>query len=269
MTDLPILYTAQMVLALLREIEKPDTGKTQTRRANHLSRLRKFGRITQFGPSDTDGYDWHFRDIGMRWHDLRHSELLAVLPYRIGDRLWVRETWWHPEPYSYGTLPSGDEIQCPRLVSKHAPVHYAADDYPPNCANRHYGKDGLRGGAFAAPDPWAVWTKRSSIHMPRWASRITLIVTDVRVERLQDISEADAIAEGIQRHKLGWMPYSIAFYDGDGITPANYHPDPRTSYMQFWNKINGQGAWEANPWVAAYTFRPTLGNIDQFGGQNG
>jgi hypothetical protein len=58
------------------------------------------------------------------------------------------------------------------------------------------------------------------------------------------------------------MPYSTAFYQADGKTPANYHPDPRESYRSLWNVI-GYGAWEINPWVIAYTFTAVFQNIDR------
>jgi len=89
--------------------------------------------------------------------------------------------------------------------------------------------------------PW-----KPSIHMPRWASRITLEVTGVRVERLQDISEADALAEGI-----------VQLNDGFGL-PAGEHfhaADPRQSYLSLWEAINGPGSVDANPLVWAVEFR--------------
>ena len=97
--------------------------------------------------------------------------------------------------------------------------------------------------------------------MPRWASRITLEVTGVKVERLQDISEEDAIAEGIDpftdfQPKGHWRRYR----DASGL---GYVDCPIASFASLWTEINGPAAWEANPWVAAYTFRPILGNIDQ------
>ncbi|RVQ09817.1 hypothetical protein [Sinorhizobium meliloti] len=155
------------------------------------------------------------------------------VPVKIsrGDRLWVKET--HARVGDNGD----DHMACPDLTRL---VYYRADDVQPELSR---------------------W--RPSIFMRRQDSRITLIVTDVRVERLQDISEADAIAEGIERHHSGWMPYSTAFYEADGVTPANYHVDPRESYRSLWNKINGFGAWEANPWIAAYTFTVIKQNIDQ------
>ena len=81
--------------------------------------------------------------------------------------------------------------------------------------------------------PW-----RPSIHMPRAASRITLTVTDVRVERLQDISEADARAEGID--------------DCDSVC----------GFSELWDSLYGPGSWDANPWVAAIIFTTRMGNID-------
>src|SRR5690606_20378462 len=97
---------------------------------------------------------------------------------------------------------------------------------------------------------------RRVIDMPRWASRMTLIITDVRVERLQDITEVDAVAEGLNRFSSCW---GIA---GDSGT---WNADPRLAFAGLWDSINGNRSgcsWKHNPWVAAYTFRPILGNID-------
>ena len=122
-------------------------------------------------------------------------------PYgQPGDRLWVRETFGHFERNE--NFKPGAE------------VFYRADG---NCLEL---------------EPW-----RPSIHMPRWASRITLEITGVRVERLQDISEADAYAEGIQHCDL-W---------GDGT--------PRGFYRVLWEQINGAGSWDASPWVWVVEFK--------------
>lgn len=94
------------------------------------------------------------------------------------------------------------------------------------------------------------WGWRPSIHMPRKASRLTLTITDVRVERLQDISEADAIAEGVQRvggGALRWENWSGV----EGQSGAS----PKAAFALLWNHINGKGAWDANPWVWALTFQ--------------
>lgn len=168
------------------------------------------------------------------------SGCLAKVPTRInlGDRLWVKENHAIVPRTAY-RMSEGVQ-QTLRPDDNHDAAVYAAE------------------WDRSKPGRW-----RPSIHMPRWASRLTLTVTDVRIERLQDCSEADAIAEGIEPHHAGWMPYSTAFYEADGVTPANYHPDPRDSYRQLWNKINGFGAWEDNPWIVAYTFTTQNGNIDQ------
>lgn len=138
-------------------------------------------------------------------------------PYgRPADRLWVREShwWFKDEPdHETGYYP-------PALTAED--VTYRAD-----------GDDGRK-----------VW--RPSIHMPRWASRILLEVTDVRVERLQDISEADAAAEGVKNCGSYWQP------SDDINCPCAF---AYGAYKVLWESINGPGSWEANPWVWAITFR--------------
>jgi hypothetical protein len=85
--------------------------------------------------------------------------------------------------------------------------------------------------------------------MPRWASRITLQVTGVRVERLQDISQADAIAEGIER--VGpWKNYWL----GDRGAAGMHCSSAVMSYRTLWESINGPGSWDANPWVWVIEF---------------
>lgn len=264
MTDIPMLFSASMVHANL------EGRKTNTRR--ELTSLRGFGKVTEFGLSDTPGYDWHFRDSGMRWHDLHHDELLPLLKAKVGDRIWVKETHaitrttldyetggeqadYEWEERDYG--PAKDYLDGDPRGGCCASIYYKADGEDAH-PSELYPCIGFKGEVLRKAE--IRW--RTSIHMPRWASRLTLTVTDVAVERLQEISEVDAIAEGIERHKSGWMPYSTAFYDGDGVTPANYHRDPRESYRQLWNKINGFGAWEANPWVVVYRYTVERRNID-------
>lgn len=151
-----------------------------------------------------------------------------------GDRLWVRETWalignddGHPVD-SNGTLCGEKDAQ--RIYRADAtPAPYGLESLP-NLVGDFDGR----------------WTP--SIHMPRWASRLTLEVTDVRVERLQDISEADAIAEGIEvREDL----YRYRNYLLDG----RWCISPVDSFRSLWNSINGPGSWEANPWVWVVAFK--------------
>jgi hypothetical protein len=82
---------------------------------------------------------------------------------------------------------------------------------------------------------------RPSIFMPRWASRILLEVTAVKVERLQDIDRFDCYAEGIDKRR-------------------SEVPNPRAAYAALWDTINGKGSWDANPWVWAYTFQVERGD---------
>jgi hypothetical protein len=141
----------------------------------------------------------------------------VACPYGVpGDRLWVREAFSGARAYETHGYP---------LKEWGNKIWFWADGNPE------------RGD----------WTKpRPSIHMPRALSRITLEVVDVRVERLQDISEADSLAEGI-----------VKAYDGYGL-PAGEHfhaADPRKSYLSLWEAINGPGSVEANPLVWAVKFR--------------
>lgn len=258
MSDKPILFSGPMVRAQLAEI------KTQTRRMLSLRGHRSF---SEFGVSDTPGYDWHFRDSEMRWHDLRHTELLTRLRIAVGDRLWVKETW------QAGGTDNGPHIGYRADFDRWQPPFtgedfgvgpsFDYDAFPTTSWDRGFWLPDVE-----ANGPWA-----SPLHMPRWASRLTLHVTEVRVQRLQEISEEDARAEGIERSTAvpgNWrvycetpMPFSGAaptvLSHGRGVVTS----DPRHSYATLWDSINGPGSWDANPWVAAYTFAVERCNIDQ------
>ena len=147
-----------------------------------------------------------------------HMSPLHV-PYAVGDRLWCREG------FSYGWPVEGNH-QLPECNQEHA-ITYRAE------GNQPFG-----GGRWHSP-----------IHMPRWASRLTLTVTDVRVERLHSITEADAVAEGIEpgrRLSCGGMSHTAV-----------------DIFCALWDSIHGPEAWALNPWVAALTFTVHRQNIDQ------
>lgn len=118
---------------------------------------------------------------------------------------------------------------------------------------------------YATDDVHELRKRQPSIHMPRWASRLTLEITDVRVERLQDISEEDAILEGINvdlslpnnvhRH---WLDLGHDSKGAEWITGW----DARDVYRQLWHSISGAGSWEANPWVWVLTFKVHHANVD-------
>jgi hypothetical protein len=121
------------------------------------------------------------------------------------------------------------------------------------------------------PDRWPL-LRCNSIHMPRWASRLTLTVTDVRVQRLHEIDEADAFAEGIQIgnvivdcHGATGRHVEVTadrYWNGTEADDFEGHEDAEDAYADLWDKINGPGAWEANPWVAVYGFVSHHCNID-------
>ncbi|OLP56791.1 hypothetical protein BJF92_12015 [Rhizobium rhizosphaerae] len=251
MADLPVPFTGAMVRALI------EGRKRQTRRT--IKRLRggaAFCRIADLWPAPAV-LDYRFEDANGVWHDINKDELLDRLPYRVGDRLWVKEKYL-PDPPAND--PSWDDHTCTYV--EWSGCGSKVSDIPPALRLPDHVLYATNPSFFGYQMRW-----RPGMHMPRWASRITLIVTEVRVERLQAIREADAIAEGIEPHKSGWMPYATMFYESDGVTPANYHVDPRISYMQLWESINGPRSWDENPMVAVYTFAPPiLANIDSLPG---
>lgn len=142
------------------------------------------------------------------------------LPYVPGDFLYVRETWG---PCDGGACYAADEPQ----------------------------------GSVAKPDG-GKWMP--SIHMPRWASRLTLVVTGVKVERLTDISEDDARAEGVEPQVL--RGEAGALRDAFGLTHLPY----RSTFANLWESLHGARAWVANPWVIAVSFEVHRANIDALPG---
>jgi hypothetical protein len=180
--------------------------------------------------------------------------------YAPGDRLWVRENWrvgaWNEDraqiavDYCDGprtewltdpTDHDGDKFNKLWISSSDEPYDKGIE---PDDDGNHRWKPG------ESPLRW-----RPSIHMPRWASRLTLIVEAVKVERLQAISREDAIAEGCDSPLVGTEPPP----PGPGV----YLADERTSFAILWNSINGPTAWATNPWVVAVSFRVVRGNIDK------
>lgn len=205
MSEKPILFSSEMVRAIL------EGRKSQTRRVI---------RLPGFGPCHEGG--WEFRDSKGRWQVYAPAALVAgKCPYgRLGDRLWVRETWRAEELDEFGE----DGIR------------YQADNHFKMIENTREAAD-LWGEAHRAGNPW-----RPSIYMPRWASRITLEITGVRVQKLRQITNDDACAEGVE--SIGWLGNSDL-------------RDFRTPYGQLWDKINKKRGfgWDVNPWVWVIEFR--------------
>ncbi|MDD2741258.1 MAG: hypothetical protein PHV02_03235 [Rhodocyclaceae bacterium] len=117
------------------------------------------------------------------------------------------------------------------------------------------GDDHILYRATNDPSIELVATWKPSIHMPRWASRILLQITNVRVERLQEISEADAIAEGVELFATPAQPRpSEQCLWKDYLTPGLSEPSAKRSYASLWDSINGEGSWTKNPWVWVVEF---------------
>lgn len=152
------------------------------------------------------------------------------LPYAPADRLWVKETW-------RGAL-SFDHLKPADLPV--GAVQWEAD------GSKHF-------------DDFAAGKLRPSIFMPRWASRITLMVTDVRVQRIQDITEEDAKAEGASQSPMPELDEPLS--SGGKL----YQPNHRDGFRTLWDSLNADRgfSWYANPWVVAIAFTVHQQNIDR------
>lgn len=212
-----ILFNAEMVKAVL------GGRKTQTRRAIMVGRGV---------PLSEDGaWQWSPKvclpdEYGPRegvWWSVGNGHAFKCPFGKAGDRLWVRESFF---------------VQ-PGIWQRHhgpQPVEYSAD-----VDDRAQLED---------------YDRKPSIHMPRWASRLTLGIVEVRAQKLQDLADSDAVAEGIERvggrHCLSpWRNYRKGV-EGEMSMDCSC---PRRSFMTLWESIHGKGAWEANPWVWATTFK--------------
>lgn len=230
MTERPILFQGSMVRAVLPGI------KTQTRRALKQA----VGPSLSVGIEDETGVaelSWLYGDGP--GHEVYERTLRVPCPYgRPGDRLWGRETFYAFGRWEtrYSEKKGRDEWHFLDMTLELGLAYrYAADsDELPH----------MLGRKEAGSSP--MWWKRPAIFMPRAACRLECGVADVRVERLRDISEADALAEGI-----------VPLADGYGLPDgSHFHAtDPRQSYLSLWEAINGPGSVEANPWVWAVSFK--------------
>ncbi|GKQ09109.1 hypothetical protein NUKP79_28300 [Klebsiella quasipneumoniae] len=162
------------------------------------------------------------REDGSKWpwsEDAEHAcDFWHPCPFgAVGDRIWVRETW-----NKYGGL-----------------LTYRAD---------HDWIDDMRKETVCT----AKWVP--SIHMPRWASRILLEITDVRVERLNAISEEDATAEGVP--PAGSL---LPDYLGTFLTPKGDFATAKVAFQRLWESIYGEESWKANGWVWVISFKRVEG----------
>lgn len=203
----PMLFSAPMVCAIL------EGRKTVTRRAlkvqPHIDSSGNFcvGRSNY-------GQDIYGKPVTKHF-------VSSDCPYgQPGDRIWVREAWQADAQVN--------EV-APRELSHGEPIRYPADG-----ASRQTGCSMITPGKT-----------RPSIHMPRWVSRILLEITDVRAERLQEISRSDIRAEGLE------CPPELA---SDDVSP-NYRGWYPAAWRELWESINGADSWNSNPWVWVVEFK--------------
>lgn len=230
MNTKPILFSGPMILAILAG------RKTQTRRV-----VKSTAWVCDGGEPPSGSYPG---SPGQWVIDLDRC------PYgKIGDRLWVRETWCETDD-EYGTPVVVYRAGGNRLIGRD---HPRGPDYLLNASS----DEGIH------VDRW-----KPSIYMPRWASRISLKITNVRVERVQDISEEDAIEEGMQKFvytskdNVATRKYGIPDRDGfpgEGDFGWPWHDwkiFPTAAFARLWDCINANRGqdWKANPWVWVIEF---------------
>ena len=220
----PILFSALMVRAIL------DVRKTQTRRVMKFQPPSSDYQLSRL----MDTTDRTLRKHIGKLHWVKMDGLNIVdetpdyflCPYgEIGDRLWIKETYC-----KHGAL-----------------ISYKADD--------DWIAEYRKSSDFNVIDN-PKW--EPSIYMPRIASRITLEITDIRVERLQDISEDDAIKEGISKVPFrpdDGFPLCDGFMVGKDDGVSGLLASPITAYKKLWESINGKGSWDLNPWVWVIQFK--------------
>lgn len=240
----PILFSGPMVLALL------EGRKTQTRRVITFEGVQNVLEFTRVGFDQNGRPVYEMEDIaGQHFARPVGNGFVAydfIPNYAVGDLLWVREAWRTPEQLDHFS-PTQIAEQCNELGYRGpwCPRVTEAD----NLAHQWSEEDGFRQDEPAG-------RLRPAMHMPRWASRLTLKVTDVQVQRVQDINEEDAGAEG-------WPPQDQRATTGIAEIKDAY---PISWFAHLWDSLNEKRGfgWETNPWVVAITFEVHHCNVDGF-----
>lgn len=186
-----------------------------------------------------------------------NSNILDKCPFgKIGDRLWIRETWAPVNLYGEIAIAYKADGEVIRVVENKS--------FQDEEGLINYEDPRLKNYSFSA---WADdllsgvegnW--KPSIHMPRWASRLLLEITNIKIERIQDISESDSLNEGIERVKVNCsrdgIKTSYKDYEVDGITRNN----PIDSFRTLWKKTYGAESWDLNSWVWVIEFKVIEGD---------
>ncbi|HGF5556451.1 hypothetical protein [Klebsiella pneumoniae] len=247
MKERGMIFNSEMVRAIL------DGRKTQTRRimkvqpeSNQLGLL-----LITDSTKHSDIGKYHWAESNATGNHVR-SKLFSSPFGAVGERIWVRETWatLGNEDGCYvdweDNLCKGDERSAARIYRascEQRPGDYGLWSIPDDAYWKPHTKEHKFEGAW-----------RPSIHMPRWASRILLEITDVRVERLNAISEEDATAEGVP--PAGSL---LPDYLGTFLTPKGDFATAKVAFQRLWESIYGEESWKANGWVWVISFKRVEG----------
>lgn len=215
MKERPILFSDQRVRALL---------------AGQQSQTRRIMKSHPFGPVQ-DNHEGCY-GIDVKHNHLQGNRVMSMENLSLhsphgqpGDRLWVRETW-------RGPVIAPDEV-----------ADYQSD--PAAFNTRSYCRYRADTQAFGNEETAGHSGWQAGIHMPRWASRIDLLITRLRVEKIQDISDADILAEGVQ--------FDSHFLN-NFFSQQNDTVSPKEAYRKAWTAQYGGTSWEVNPWVWVIDF---------------
>lgn len=260
MTERPILFQPAMARAILR----PTNPKTQTRRVvrapingalDDIEIVDPGGKVSYRRPPGHPDVTEAQGRPGYTTRTVREG-LITSNPYgQPGDTLWVREPWNALYPQS-GDIPwyfhelGAEAARAERAAGVNPTVIYRASENDPNYPT----KDDIDAGFRWQP----------SIHMPRWASRLTLTITDVRVEHLRDISRADATAEGAEPHLCQDAPYGpreMWHMDWPG-QPARAHAyglgSPEAAFWNYLEVLRGGKRWNCKPGPSLHDENPLM-----------
>lgn len=245
----PIIFSGEMVRAIL------DGKKTMTRRVVNDFYVHDLEIASGFVEGSTKKSNigkFCFANQYPNSGALRDAEYVKCSYGKVGDRLWVRETWI--QGYDDPLIESeGDDKNAVSII-------YKAD-----------GKEEYRSCSAETAENWGDFSAdnemvgfKSPIHMPRWASRILLEITDIRVERLQDISEVDAVKEGVKSWQVNCSHNGLKTVYKDYSDIHNdviTYNNPIASFKTLWDTLNAKKDYpfSRNPWVWVVEFKVVEG----------
>lgn len=238
MRELPILFSTPMVQAIM------NGTKNQTRRMAGLDKVNEnsnewelmniFNRSDELPP-----FHFYNKTDGNRYCKSR---------YQKGDHIWVKETYYALGYWKYTgkkTKTGRPEIEFVDVTTETGDWYSYSDNAPLDCVKKIVPTNETNHAKIIFG-----WYKRPSLFMPKNIARVKLECTGVRCERLQDISEEDAINEGIEKLGNGYLSYTKNTTSLHTGAAAGYR-----SYISLWESINGKDSWLANPWVFIYDFK--------------